>query len=155
MSHEIQLHETTLEDVKAISRRLRGEDVAEVSAATGMPLEAALIASYEASKFCMTATLCGVPIMLFGVSQITPEVGCIWMRSTPKARNYGKEILSECEAVIKACLTEYRVLTCMVDFRNLLYPRWLKWLEFEPILEWGKWGAEERPFMQFARCGNV
>jgi hypothetical protein len=152
----IEFREASLKDAIWLSSRLSTIDATSLAATSGKPVKEALIEAYEQSDFCMTAAFHGSPLMLFGVEHLAPGCAGIWMKGAAKARNYAKDILTGCQQIIGAVLAEdILAITCMVDRRNLVYPSWLKALGFEVIKEWEQYGAEQRPFIQYARGRHV
>lgn len=145
----------TLQDALDIAPRLRKEDLEEVRAATGRHVEEAVVKSYIGSEMCFVACLGDMPIMIFGLSRYNSDVGIPWMLGSDELPRRAKDLLPVSSAVVELFNLLYPVIYNMVDKRNTKSIRWLKWLGFEAIQEFPTYGAEQRPFIQFARYRHV
>lgn len=143
----------TIEDVAYISKNLRQADRDECDAMLATPPELVLPQAVEAGRRVWTFhSNDGLPVGVFGIDP-TPiaEVGIVWMVSTPKVNDHKREFLTESKPYVLALNEEYPIITNMVDARNTLHHRWLKWLGFAFLRRIDKWGARSVPFYEFAR----
>jgi hypothetical protein len=143
----------TLEDVTYIAKNLRQADRQECDATVGMPPELVLPQSVGAGRDVWTFHRNdGLPVGVFGADPTTiPEVGIVWMVSTGEVNNHKREFLTESRPFVWALNDTYPIITNMVDARNTLHHRWLKWLGFSFLRRIEHWGARSVPFYEFAR----
>ncbi|UYO52498.1 phage protein Gp13 family protein [Rhodopseudomonas palustris] len=143
----------TVEDVTYIANHLRQADRDECDAMTGAPPELILPQSVGAGRDVWTFHRGdGLPAGVFGVDPTPlPEVGIVWMVSTDEITNHKFEFLTRCRPYVEALNDRYPIITNMVDARNTLHHRWLKWLGFSFLRRIEQWGARSVPFYEFAR----
>ncbi len=92
------------------------------------------------------------PVGLFGVDPSEVEnLGYIWMCSTPEITRHSFEFLKGSRVILDALHREYPVLTNLVDARNTVHHKWLRWMGFSFLRTIEKWGARGVPFHEFAR----
>ena len=119
--------------VHRIADNMRGEDAAEVWAASHhTPLES-LLASWAASEFCTVALSAeGEPLVMFGLVRrdLVSDRGVIWMLGADTSRAHKKEFLLQTPKVISQMLLVCRRLHNMVHSKNRASLRWLRWLGF-------------------------
>jgi len=143
----------TVEDVIYIAKNLRQADRMECDASAGMPPEQVLPQSVGAGRDVWTFHRGdGLPVGVFGADP-TPiaEVGIVWMVSTDVVTQHKREFLTRCRPLVLALNEQYPIITNMVDARNTLHHRWLKWLGFSFLRRIEHWGARSVPFYEFAR----
>jgi hypothetical protein len=143
----------TLEDVTFIAKNLRQADRMECDATLAMPPEWCLPQSVGAGRDVWTFHAPGgLPIGVFGADPTSiPEVAIVWMVSTGEIKKHTREFLTKCVPVIDGLNDQYPIITNMVDARNTLHHRWLKWLGFSFLRRIEHWGARSVPFYEFAR----
>lgn len=136
---------------------LRDEDVAEVLAAGREdPLES-LKAGFNGSALCLTVEIDSHPHMMFGVVLTPdPEVGYIWMLSSPEPfKRHSVTFLRQSRAWITTLHGYAPILTNSVDARNKAHIEWLRWLGFSFINKTNGLGEGNLPFITFARIEHV
>ena len=144
----------SLEDVTYISKNLRQADIDECDALLAMPPELVLPQAVQADRRVWTFHRDdGLPVGVFGVDATPqlPHVGTVWMCSTGVINEHKREFLTESKPYVLALNDEFPIITNMVDARNTLHHRWLKWLGFAFLRRVEKWGARSIPFYEFAR----
>lgn len=143
----------TIEDVTYIAQNLRQADRNECDATTAMPPELFLPRAVGACRDVWTFHRNdGLPVGVFGVDPTSiPEVGIVWMVSTDVINDHKREFLTECVPIVDMLNNKYPIITNMVDARNTLHHRWLKWLGFCFLRRIEQWGARSVPFYEFAR----
>lgn len=142
-------------DCQTLALKLRDADVAEIKAGTGLPPLPVLVASYRAGHtFVGLHPETASPEIMFGVVPVigTSDVGTVWL--------LGSDAILDHRTLFLRCSLEglkllhglgYPMLTNLVDERNTVHIKWLRWLGFSFIRRVSPWGAEARPFLQFAR----
>lgn len=144
----------TNEDVRAVVRNLREADRAEVRALTGAPPELVVPACVDASRAVWTiAGYGGEPAGLWGLQDVQdhPEVGWVWMILTPTVERHPYLFLEKCRENLPLLHSFHPIVTNHVDERNTVHLRWLRWMGFSFLRRIERWGAEGRPFIEFAR----
>lgn len=144
----IQFRIATMKDAVDLSSRLRAEDKAELLAATGKPLEQALISSYTGSELCLVATLDDEPIMMCGVSRFNVDIGFPWLVGTNELEANTLEVLLVGRTIIELFNKMFNVLTCCIGRSNTLQAQMLRSLGFSLIKEHT---LAARPLNQFIR----
>lgn len=145
---------STLDDARYIAPRLREADKRECDALLALPPELVLPEAVCAPtrRVWTFATDAGEPVGLFGLDATPiPQVGTIWMVSTPVINKHPQEFLRGSIRVVTAMNNEYPILTNMMDERNTLHKKWLRWLGFSFLRRIDRWGARSVPFLEFAR----
>lgn len=137
-------------DLPILAENMRPHDKAEIFASSGAcPLDALT----EGMKQGDTKVAClpnGIPAAIFGVVP-TPVsgVGSIWMLATNQFKNISRQFLRECRGEIADLTEEYRLVFNLVDARNTIHIRWIKWAGFTIIKRHEHFGFEQRPFLEF------
>lgn len=147
---------STLDDVELLAQNLRPEDIAEIAAASGMSPYSALSHGLEKSRYCFTMEAEGDLVGMFGVvpSEL-PGVGVIWLLATPNIEKHALKFLRRSRAWADALNQEFPILWNVVDARNELHLKWLKWLDFEIAYVHPEYGPEKRLFYEIVRRQNV
>lgn len=149
------LRKATVEDAINIAPRLRAEDRAEIIAATGLPPEIVLPLGMTPDRETYVAGVIerpDSPEIIFGVDPVPgePEIGVIWMVSTPVIFDYPQRFAAVSGEMISRLHEMYPLLTNFIDERNTRHIRWLKWLGFKMLRRIEQFGPESRPFIEFA-----
>lgn len=142
----------TSSDLFYVAKNLRPEDADEVRAATGAdPL---LVLSQTDGREVLAAGLChnDRAEILFGVDPWpgAPNVGIIWLLSTPEIYDYPVEFVVRTRELLSKFHERYELLTNFIDARNERHIKWLSWMGFKQIRRVESFGAENRPFIEFA-----
>jgi len=144
----------TPEDVHAVGRNLRPADRDEIRAVTGAPPLLVLPECVAQSRATWTMYgLSGEPVGLFGVQDVfdNPDVGWVWMVCTPTIERYPFHFLNKSRELLPVIHSFHPLVTNHVDERNTVHIRWLRWMGFTFLRRIERWGAESRPFIEFAR----
>lgn len=139
---------------------LRQADLHEIAAGSGQPPVEALLSSFEGSteRFCIEHA--GEPIAVFGggplemCSDSTVTVGVPWMLGTDGISKHWVWFLRNTPEIVNLVQQHYDVLFNLVDVRNEVHIRWLKWcgFSFGKVIPHGQAGE---PFQEFIRFQNV
>jgi hypothetical protein len=144
----------TPEDILEVAYRLREEDRQEVLAATGLDPRLALPLAGQAGGEILAAGLQSNDRaeILFGVDPIPecPLVGVAWVLTTPVIYDYPVEFTVRSREFYDHFHQRYELLTNYMDERNTRHRKWLSWLGFKFIRRVESFGAENRPFIEFA-----
>jgi hypothetical protein len=127
----VELRPAVAEDIDAISADARPADVAEMEA-MGYGFREALELSLSRADWALTATVDGVPVAMLGVSCLSVVFGegTPWLLSANGVLRAQKSLLKTCGPVIDRMLASYPRLINLVDERNTVSIRWLRWLGF-------------------------
>jgi hypothetical protein len=144
----------TLEDAETVAARIRPADRDECMAATGLPPELVLPQYVREGRECYAA---GLKLddraeILFGVDPVYghDRIGIIWLVSTPRIEEQPVEFVVMTKNLLEEFHKDFDVLTNFMDERNERHIRWLKWMGFKFLRRVEKYGAESRPFIEFA-----
>ena len=150
----VKIEPTTLAHVRYVAAHMRETDIKEIGACGELPMSS-LTKGYESSVICNSLTIDGVPCAIFGVAEMTKDIGIPWLLGTDGVKSIRREFIAGCREVVGEMLELYPVLTNCVDERNLTSIRWLKWLGFKilPSVPFGKNGELFHPFEM--RLNNV
>jgi hypothetical protein len=143
----------TLADARDVAARLREEDRQEVLAAGGMDPRIVFPAQVLEGREVLAAGIeGGPPEILFGCDPVVgaPEVGVVWLVSTPVLYDHPVEFVVTSRQLFQRFHERFRVLTNFVDERNVRHIKWLKWLGFIMVRRVERYGAQSRPFIEFA-----
>jgi hypothetical protein len=145
-------------DIDYIAPRLREPDLQEIKALGDFSPKEALTVSYFGSKpSCYTAIGQGVPVAMFGVVPFEENErwGSIWLLGTNDITDEIPISFLKWTKRFFPILTEPYDMVCnIVDKRNEVHVKWIKWLGFSFIREL-KHGPENRTFYEFARLNHV
>lgn len=149
------IRKATVEEAINIAPRLRAEDREEIIAATGLPPELVLPLGITPNRHVFVAGVIerpDSPEIIFGVDPVPgePDVGVIWMVSTPVIFDYPQRFAAVSAEMISRLHEMYPFLTNFIDERNTRHIRWLKWLGFTMLRRIEKLGPRSLPFLEFA-----
>jgi len=142
------------EHVDHVRGRLRRQDQDEVLAATGMEPDDALQRSFRHSSVTWAAELQGRAVALFGAGASgISRVGNPWLLGTDMLGRAGRAFVQHSRQYVQCLLRHFPVLVNVVDARNVLSLRWLRWCGFtiEPP---GPFGPFRLPFHVFHMGGS-
>jgi len=144
----VEVRPATEDDVLALHDRLRPEDEAEVKAACGHSPMKSLLHGLQHGK-CWTVEYEGRPAAMFGVikSTLDPTIGYVWLVGSKDIEAFPITFLRQSKEWLEKVAADYDLVTNMVDCRNTVHLRWLRWLEFELGRVVDRFGVEERPFV--------
>ncbi len=127
---QCEFRKATHEDVKAIIRTVRQENLDELEL-VGIGLQDALEWSLGHSEEAFVAVFDGVPVCAFGViATDDPHVGRPWMVGTSEIDNHKVEFLRASKAVVAELLIYWGTLRNVADARNTRGLRWLRFMGF-------------------------
>lgn len=128
---KVELRDAQASDIEAIVADIRAADVDEM-AALGTTPEAAMRAGLEISDWTATATVDGVPVCMFGVAcqSAMTGIGRPWLLGANAVVPAQVPLLRICRPVVRAMRDSYPRLINVVDARNAVAIRWLRWLGF-------------------------
>ena len=144
-------------DAESLAPRLREADRQEIYALTGLEPEPALQSCLNCSDgecYSVRDLETDIPFALFGTSPNGEDTGygMIWFLGSGDLFKKNKvSFLRNSEFWVQKLFENYDLLYNVVDARNTLHIRWLKWLKFKFIADIPEFGYEGRPFRQFYR----
>ena len=121
---------STPEDAYDLAPRLRKEDVEEVFAINGCSPLQALLDGLKGSDECLTIMWDDRVVGMFGVAPLTKDLGAIWLLASDDLPKIRWKFLKETRPWVQYFLTKYPRLTNMVDARNEVHIKWIKWAGF-------------------------
>lgn len=138
------------QDILEFAPTMRKADVEEVRSIAGLdPLEALSVGLFT-SKPCMTGVdEDGEIVMLFGIVPGSDNIGYVWMLSTDAIAQNKRELIREGKRWLDEQSALYRVLTNVVDKRNVVHQRLIKHMGFQfgdPIDNYGVERISVLPF---------
>lgn len=131
MSVVVEVKECTLDDLRIIAENLRDQDAVEVTLLTKQPALEVLLDSYHTSKLALGIFVDGVPAGVFGLAEMTPEIGAPWMLGTDLLVKHSRPWLQAAPTMCNTFLTQYPTLINMIHKKNTRSKKWLKKLGFE------------------------
>lgn len=140
--------------------RLRQADLQEIAAGGFTSPVKALLTSLETSteRFCIEHD--GEPIAIFGggpaekCSDSIVRVGVPWMLGTDGISRQWRWFLRNSSTIVGLVQQHYDILFNLVDIRNDVHIRWLRWCGFT-FGETLPHGINGEPFREFIRFRNV
>lgn len=148
------VRQATEEDARYLAPRLRKEDMEEVRANTGEDPLTALLHGLEVSTPCYAIiNNTEEPVGMFGAGPLpVPNLGFVWMLASPGLVDIQVPFLRQSKRWIEQMHKDVApVLTNVVDVRNKVHIRWLKWCGFTFLRRHEDFGVEKRPFVEFVR----
>ncbi len=149
---ETFVRKATIEDALSIAKRLRSEDRDECLAASGLDPIVALPASIVDGRDVCVAGIAddGIPEIIWGFDPITnyENYAICWMLSTDRIYEYPVEFVIQSRKIIAEA--PFHILTNFMDARNTRHKKWLQWQGFKMLRTIERFGAENRPFIEFA-----
>ena len=145
--------ESKLEDVLEVSRNLRWADVREV-VSLGSDPEGALISGYLYSTIKRTiVNSYNVPVGMYGVVPIpqTKNSGTVWMLGTDKLLDIKVAFLKQSKSEVKKMNDAFPHLCNIIESRNELHLKWIKWCGFKII---GERMINNHKFYEFCRLAD-
>ena len=145
------------EDIKEIAPRLRKGDLDEIEALGEEPEEALRKSYFGSEPKCYTAEHKEVPMAMFGVVpfQDNPKWGSIWLLGTDDVTDVAPiSFLKWTKLFFPTLIEPYEMVCNIVDKRNTVHIKWIKWLGFSFVREVTA-GPHNRTFYEFARLNHV
>lgn len=149
MSPDVQIRPATEND--ALTLALRKADREEVEALTGRNPREVLVESVKVSQKAWAGLADDRLVCLFGVAplSLTGVTGIPWLVGSDDICTYSRQFLRRNRAYVREMLADFPVLRNVVDQRNTVSIRWLRWLGFsfgEPL----PMGPRNLPFIPFS-----
>lgn len=118
--------------LRRLAQVMRQADRDEVMARSGSTPIGALMSSYRGSTVCMVALVDGLPEVIWGAGDINilTGTGSPWMLGSEAINAHRKDFLRHSSHWRDQLLQRYSVLKNVVDCRNTVAIRWLRWLGF-------------------------
>ena len=146
------------EDAEYLAPRLRKEDVEEIYAASGDDPLTALLHGLEASTPCYSIINDRDEVVgMFGAGPLPmPNLGFVWMLAAPGLVEVQVPFLRQSRRWIEQMHKDVApVLTNVVDARNEVHIKWLRWCGFTFLRRIEDFGFEKRQFIEFVRLQHV
>ena len=149
----VEVRTSTVGDCLSLGPRLRKEDCQEIEAVAGCKPTEGLLYSYFNSKGCLTVTLKGVPIIMFGCGAFpdNDRIGMIWLLSSPELLEVSKPFLRHSRRFLALLTAPYDLVMNYVDCRNEVHHRWLRWCGFVFLTKHEQFGVGKMPFYEVVR----
>lgn len=141
------------DDAAALAPRLRAADLQEIHAVTLQTPHEVLLGGIACSDPCHTVVDDDDrPLAVFGVVPGQDAgTGVIWLLGSDELVSRPRTFLKSSRAWIGTLLERYHTLSNVIDARNEVHVRWLRWCGFEIGRTIENHGVERRPFHEFAR----
>jgi hypothetical protein len=143
-----------MEDAQYVAANLRDADRDEVLAACNLDPRLVLPLFIQEGREVWAA---GVESndraeILYGVDPVEccPGAGTIWLLSTPVLYQYPVEFVVRSKELLDQFHERYELLGNYIDERNTRHIRWLKYMGFKILQRVECFGAQSRPFLEFA-----
>ncbi len=127
----VEIRPATFRD--ALTLEMRRADREEVEALSGRSPREVLVESVERSASAWAGLADGDLVCLFGVVPLSlvGVTGIPWLLGSDAVVTYGRPFLRRNHSYVRDMLRDYPVLTNVVDARNAVSIRWLRWLGFK------------------------
>ena len=144
----------TADDVRYVADNLREADREEILASVGIEPSIALPQYLAEGREVYAAGLCmdNRAEILYGLDPIfgVERAAVIWLLSTDRIYDFPVEFVVRTRELYDEAHTRFDLLTNFIDARNTRHIKWLKFLGFTMIRRVEQFGAENRPFIEFA-----
>lgn len=141
-------------DATYVAAHLRDADRAEIAAHSGrLPVDAIMGSARHSDLALTVCDATSTPAAVFGVA----PGGCIWLLGTDALVQppLAKQFLRECRRHVALLQERYPLLHNVIDARNVVHIRWLRWMGFVFIRRIPDFGVEQRLFFEFVRIKHV
>lgn len=136
-----------LQDVVDLAPKLRPEDRRECEALGRTP-EQSLCLGYLQSTSCKSVIDSrGVVVAMYGVSFAEEGVGRVWMLGSKGLLKISRAFLKGSKGEVAAMYKLYPQMGNIIDSRNELHIRWIRWLGFKLL---GEVMVNDVKFYEFA-----
>lgn len=153
----VLVRRSVIGDAEDLAPRLRPDDVREVYASGSHGPLRALQGGLYHSKHCLTVTdENNTPQIMFGVCGVMEEdLGYIWLLGSDFLDKHPIHFLRMTPKWLDAFHSDYPLLGNLVDARNTLHIKCLRWFGFSFLREVPGNGPGNLPFLEFARLKHV
>lgn len=136
-----------------LAPRLRKADLQEIEAASAQdPIDALREGAEKSVPSCTIIGNIGFVAGMFGV---VPEdhFGRVWLLGSDElvTKPLSRQFLSECKSFLNGIERMYPAIGNIIDARNTLHIKWLRWLGFTFIRRIPDYGVERREFLEFIK----
>jgi len=141
-------------DAERLGPKLRKADKDEIQAAVGEDPVSVLKSSIRLSNpgYTVKDSKSKKPLACFGAAPYEIGVGVVWFLSSETMFKKNRiQFIRSSKFWVEKLFEHYDVLFNVVDSRNKVHIRWLKWMNFRFIADIPEFGAEKRMFHQFVR----
>ena len=151
-----QIIPATYEHGIMLAPYLREADKREIRASVGWTPEKALTHSIALSEpGYAVVTPDGSPMAVFGASPYQDKFGLVWFMSSDQIFKLNRlDFIKNSKFWVEKFFDDYDIIFNVVDARNKVHIRWLKWIGFEFIADIENFGIEKRIFRQFVKYKN-
>ena len=126
---------TQLHDVCELAPNLRSEDKREVET-LGKTSEQSLLSGYLFGKVCRSIiNNYGQVVGMYGVVPVDNKTGLVWMLGSNKLKKIKIPFLKESRTEVEGMNTLFPHLWNIIDSRNEMHLKWIKWCGFKIIGE--------------------
>ena len=126
---------TQLHDVCELAPNLRSEDKREVNT-LGKTSEQALLSGYLFGKVCRSIiNNYGQVVGMYGVVPADNKTGLVWMLGSNNLKKIKRPFLRESRTEVNGMNTLFPHLWNIIDSRNELHIKWIRWCGFKIIGE--------------------
>lgn len=150
----------TLEDAHNLAPRLRPADLQEIAAGSGEAPVVALCRGVADSSVCYAIVSPSDPQAVFGLFGVTPlqgavGVGAVWLLGSPDLTRISVKFLRHSHEWLARLFEGYQLLGNLVDARNTVHIRWLKWLGFRFVCLRPAFGKGGETFIEFCKLKPI
>ena len=134
---------------------LRQADKDEIQAAVGAEPSKALMESIKLSGdtgYTVKDLETDEPLACFGTAPYDMNMGVVWFLGSDELFKKSRmSFLRNSAFWVEKLFGDFSLLFNVVDSRNKVHIRWLKWLDFKFIADIPEFGVEKRMFHQFVK----
>jgi hypothetical protein len=126
--NEVKVVRSTKQDAEYIAKHMRKADIEEIWASHHYTPEEAMAFTIEKTMFCLTVSVEGVPVVMFGVNgeSILGDRGIVWMLATDDIQKIAFRFVRHSKKFINLMQEFYPYMYNYVDSRNSTSIFWLK-----------------------------
>jgi hypothetical protein len=150
--------ESNIRHVSPVARQMRQADLMEIQAVgTSSPYQALWNGYHYSQPNGYTLMFDDKPVAMFGVGPKEDgdnRVGVIWLLGTDDITENPIHFLRISRKFLPTLMEPYDMVCNIVDARNKVHIKWMKWLGFKFIRKI-KFGPENRDFWEFAEVNHV
>lgn len=138
-------------DAEELDKLVRDADRREFEEMTALPfVKMVKIGILMSDKVFTLRHIDGTLGGILGVSPIADRVGIVWMACTDTIEKRPTVFLRNSKEVLEVLMEGYDMIHNVVDERNTVHMKWLKWLGFDFIRKTTH-GPKQVPVWEFAK----
>lgn len=143
-------------DADSLAPRLRQADLNEIAAATDESPVAVLRRGVEESGVCFAIVSPSDPSEVWGLFGSTPLpasplVGSVWLLGSDQLTRIAYRFLRQSKPWLDRLFGDRKLLCNVVDARNTVHVRWLRWLGFRFVSRRENFGRNGEAFIEFCK----